>query len=365
MRFLMLNWRDPRNPLAGGAERVTEAYLRALLARGHEVAWFANAFEGASKEEDLDGLQVVRGGGKFTSWMSARRWVRQQQSFDLIIDQHHGIPWYAPWWTKTRVVAYIHEVLGPIWSSFYPWPISALGRWQERQTLWRYRRTPFWTGCQFTCDQLKSLGVESVVPVSYGVDIEALAELDDKPLTQPLRLIVVSRLAPNKRVDHAIGAVEKLREQGVKVNLRIVGDGQERTALGQLVEKMKLQAEVEFLGRLAETEKDAALREAHLLLHTSVREGWGLNVTEANAMGTPAVVYPVPGLEESTLHGKTGLVSEEESPESLATAMRTVLKQPEDYQKWRVAARDRARSLHWDNVLPDACDQLEAWARGE
>ena len=64
VRFLMLNWRDPRNPLAGGAERVTEAYLRALLARGHEVAWFANAFEGAAKEEDLDGLRVVRGGGK-------------------------------------------------------------------------------------------------------------------------------------------------------------------------------------------------------------------------------------------------------------------------------------------------------------
>ncbi|MDP6035628.1 MAG: glycosyltransferase, partial [Verrucomicrobiota bacterium] len=170
---------------------------------------------------------------------------------------------------------------------------------------------------------------------------------------------------PNKRVDHAIAAVGKLREQGVKVNLQIVGDGQERTTLGQLVEKMELQAEVDFLGRLAEIEKDAALREAHLLLHTSVREGWGLNVTEANAMGTPAVVYPVPGLEESTLHGKTGLVSEEESPESLATAMRTVLKQPEDYQKWRVAALDRARSLHWDNVLPDACDQLEAWARGE
>ena len=61
MRFLMLNWRDPRNPLAGGAERVTEAYLRALLARGHEVAWFANAFEGASKEEDLDGRNTMWG----------------------------------------------------------------------------------------------------------------------------------------------------------------------------------------------------------------------------------------------------------------------------------------------------------------
>ena len=45
VRFLMLNWRDPHNPLAGGAERVTHAYLRGLVERGHEVTWFANAFE--------------------------------------------------------------------------------------------------------------------------------------------------------------------------------------------------------------------------------------------------------------------------------------------------------------------------------
>ena len=36
MRFLMLNWRDPRNPLAGGAERVTHAYLCGLVERGSE-----------------------------------------------------------------------------------------------------------------------------------------------------------------------------------------------------------------------------------------------------------------------------------------------------------------------------------------
>ena len=37
---------------------------------------------------------------------------------------------------------------------------------------------------------------------------------------------------------------------------------------------------------------------------------------EANAMGTPAVVYPVGGLVDSTVHGQTGLVSEAETPES-------------------------------------------------
>ena len=97
MRFLMLNWRDPKNPKTGGAERVTEAYLSALVERGHEVFWFANAFEGCSPTEEIRGIRILRGGGQGTSILKAREWYRSQPRFDLVMDQHHGIPWFAPW----------------------------------------------------------------------------------------------------------------------------------------------------------------------------------------------------------------------------------------------------------------------------
>lgn len=359
----MLNWRDPKNPLAGGAERVTEAYLRGLMDRGHEVAWFANAFVGAPEKEELDGLRVARGGGKFTSWRAARRWVRRQEAFDLIIDQHHGIPWYAPWWGRTRCVAFIHEVLGPIWNSFYPWPISTIGRWQERWTHWAYRRTRFWTASSYTRDELKKHGVQTVSTIPYGVDTRALEHLEDKPLKEPLRLATVSRLAPNKRVDHAVLALNELRGQDVDARLVIVGSGEEEVMLKKLAQRLGLSESVEFTGTIGEEEKNRHLREAHFLVHTSVREGWGLNVIEANAMGTPAAVYPVPGLVESTWHDRTGLVAEAESARSLARILRRALDRPDDYRRLRREALNRARGLHWDHVLPPACDQLEAWAR--
>ena len=363
MRFLMLNWRDPNNPLAGGAERVSEKYMRGLMERGHEVAWFANAFDGAVAEEDLDGLLIARGGGKFTSWLAARRWVRRQKPFDLIIDQHHGIPWYAPWWGKTRCVAYIHEVLGPIWNSFYKWPISAIGRCQERWTHWFYRRTQFWTASSFTRDQLKRHGVKNIDTIPYGIDTHAMDQLDDKPLTEPLRLVAVSRLAPNKRIDHAIQAMHELRGQNVDARIVIVGSGTEQGKLKALVQRLELMDFVEFTGAVAEEEKNRHLREAHYLVHTSVREGWGLNVIEANALGTPAAVYPVPGLDESTLHDRTGLITEAAAPHSLAKTIHHAMKNPEDYQRHRREALDRAKSMHWERILPHACDQLEAWAR--
>ena len=82
--------------------------------------------------------------------------------------------------------------------------------------------------------------------------------------------------------------------------------------------------------------------------------------------------FAVSGYAEKITHSfigvgkanKTGLVAEEESPKALADAITASLNRPKDYANWRPAARDRAREFHWDHVLPAACDQLEAWAKG-
>lgn len=361
MRFLMLNWRDPKNPLAGGAERVTHAYMADLARRGHEVCWFANAYPGCAPAEEFDGIRFVRGGGKGSSIFQAWQWYRSQRPFDLVIDQHHGIPWYAPLWCRTNCVSFIHEVLGPIWDAFYPWPISSLGRCQERWTHWGYRRVPFWTASQCTRDLLLSHGVKSVKLIPYGVSTVALAQLDDKPLDHPLQLIVVSRLAPNKRIDHAIRAVKSLTARNIDAVLTIVGEGETRQALQSLAIELGLRDRISFTGGLTEEAKDARLRSAHFLLHTSQREGWGLNVIEANAMGTPAAVYPVAGLIESTLHDETGIIAEEETPESLADSLARMLQSPEKYQAYRRAALERARTFHWSQVLPAS----SAWLEGQ
>lgn len=360
----MLNWRDPLNPLAGGAERVSMGYLKALVARGHEVFWFSNTFDGAVNVEEVDGIQVIRRGNRFSSQFFAARWYRSQAPFDLVIDQHHGLPWFAPWWCQTQCVAFIHEVLGPIWDSFYSWPLSAIGKTQESATHWLYRSVPFWTASSATANLLLERGVSDITQIPYGVDTRALPELDSKALVQPLRLVTVNRLAPNKRVDHAIRVVKILVDEGIDVHLTIIGDGEMSLAWRGLTIELGVHMHVAFTGQISEKEKDDHLRLSHFLLYTSVREGWGLSVTEANALGTPAAVYPVGGLTESTIAGVTGIVSENETPRSLAESLLHVLTEPDVYQNYRRAAWKRAIEFHWDNVLPKACDWLESVAAG-
>ena len=361
----MLNWRDPENPLAGGAERVTQGYLAALVARGHEVYWFANAFPGCSPTTEIEGIHVVRGGGIGTSILEARRWYQTQPKFDLVIDQHHGIPWLAPWWCRTNSVAYIHEVLGPIWDAFYKFPWNTIGKTQERWTHWLYRNVTFWTACESTRDHLLLNGVKRVQIIRYGVHTVALPNLEPKsyPPGSLLKLAVVSRLAPNKRIDHGIRTAAALKERGINCTLQIVGGGDSERQLREVAVRCGVAGEVHFRGPLPESEKDAVMRESHLLLHTSQREGWGLNVIEANAMGTPAAVYPVEGLRESTLDNETGVVARGETPELLAARIIELLQDAELYRTVRVAAWERAKTFHWSIILPIACDWLEEMAR--
>jgi glycosyltransferase involved in cell wall biosynthesis len=166
-------------------------------------------------------------------------------------------------------------------------------------------------------------------------------------------------------VAHAVAATKQLVRSGCDLHLSIVGGGDELENLKAAARDPEIANRVTFTGSVSEAEKNAALRQAHLLLHTSIREGWGLNVIEANAMGTPAIVYPVAGLVDSTVHNQTGLITPAETPEALAQTILGLLAHPERYEQLRKAAWERSKTFLWSHVLPPACDWLESCARAE
>jgi glycosyltransferase involved in cell wall biosynthesis len=212
---------------------------------------------------------------------------------------------------------------------------------------------------------LHAHGIRSVTVIPNGSDAVPLSSLDDKPLQSPLRLICVSRIAPNKRVDHAIRATKLLVERNVAAELTIVGGGETKPELEQLAKTLGLEDKIRFTGQLSEEQKNLELQKAHFLVHTSLREGWGLNVIEANAMGTPAAVYPVGGLVDSTVPGQTGLVTAAETPESLAEALAGIVKTPELYTRYRINAWERSKTFAWPAILPQMVAWLEAQAKAK
>ena len=66
LHVVALNWRDLRNPLAGGAEVHLEEILHHLGRRGHRCTLISSRFPGAPAVEEADGYRVIRGGGANT-----------------------------------------------------------------------------------------------------------------------------------------------------------------------------------------------------------------------------------------------------------------------------------------------------------
>ncbi|MGI0036810.1 MAG: glycosyltransferase, partial [Nitrososphaera sp.] len=73
-------------------------------------------------------------------------------------------------------------------------------------------------------------------------------------------------------------------------------------------------------------------------------------VTEANAMGTPAVAYNVAGLRDSVVHDGTGILTEDNTPQSMANAAANLLQDREKLERLSVYALKYARTFSWDNT---------------
>ena len=95
------------------------------------------------------------------------------------------------------------------------------------------------------------------------------------------------------------------------------------------------------------------MRRAWVLVNPSVREGWGLNVIEANALGTSGVAYDVAGLRDSVRNGETGLLVPDGDVEALANAIIKVLSDDGLRERLSRNAIKWAGSFSWDKTAEE------------
>lgn len=296
MRILAYNWRDLAHPRAGGAEVYIHAVAREWIAQGHDVTLFCASVEGRPEREDVDGLHVVRRGGRFSVYREARRFYEREGHgrFDLVVDEVNTRPFLTPRYVAdVPIVAIVHQVCREIWRYEMPLPIALLGRyWLEPRWLKAYRDVPVVTVSESSKESLEAYGLENVTVVPEGHD----------PLPRPRAvarevaptLLFVGRLSANKRPDHAIEAFRQVRRALPEAHLWVVGDGPMRRRL-----ERDAPPGVSFFGRVDDATKRQLMARAHAVVATSVREGWGLVVTEAAEVGTPTIAYDLPGLRDS------------------------------------------------------------------
>lgn len=123
-----------------------------------------------------------------------------------------------------------------------------------------------------------------------------------------VRIACVARLAPQKDLGTLLRGVARLRSLGRDVDLRIAGEGPDRSALMALRDSLGLRENVTLLGKIPNPESFIAGADVFAL--TSKYEGLGLVLLEAMAAGTPIVAARNTAIEEVVTDGEAGLLFE-------------------------------------------------------
>lgn len=351
MRVLWLNWRDLANPRAGGAEVFTEEVLRCWASWGHEVTLFTSEVDGLPRHELVEGVEVIRQGNRFTVYRAARRfWAKHRQRFDVVIDEINTRPFGTPLYVRDApVVALMHQLAADVWRHEVPWPAAVLGeRWLEPRWLSYYRETPLMTISASSAKTISAMGPTDINIVPVGMTVPEVGA-DLAPYGAPTA-VFLGRLAANKRPDHAVRAFRIAQEEFADAELLVIGSG----PLEKYLAELKVPG-VTLMGRLEERHKAEVLARSHVLLATSLREGWGLNVSEAAWLGTPTIGYNVPGLADSV--PASGGVLVEPEPHAMANALRA-------FWRGELSMPPRPSTVSWTEVARHCFRVVEHVARG-
>ena len=296
LRILIFNWRDIAHPLAGGAEVYTHCVAEEWIKMGHEVTLFCSSVAGKPERENLNGLKIIRRGGKHSVYREAKKYYKLegQGKYDLVIDEVNTRPFKTQEWVKdAQVIALIHQVCREIWFHQVILPVAFIGRYiLEPYWLRAYREVLTVTVSQSSKESLEMYGLNKVHVVPEGFSQRNLEYKSEK--CEVPTLIFIGRLSSNKRPEEAIKAFVLLKSKLPNVVLKVIGSGPEEKTI-----QRELPEGVQLLGSISDEEKMKELASAHLLVVTSVREGWGLVVTEAAMVGTRSIGYNVPGLRDS------------------------------------------------------------------
>ena len=311
-KLLILNWRDPWHPEGGGSELYVAEAARRLQESGVRITIFSALYPGAARDEEREGIRYVRRGGHLTVylWSALFLLTRRFGRLDVVLEVQNGMPFLARLFTRARVAVLVHHVHREQWSILGP-VLSRVGWFMESRVAVRVNRgTPYVTVSEVTRSELVDLGVRAKDITIAWNGMPPVPDHVPRPQSHAPQLVMLVRLVPHKRVEHAMEAVAALRHRHPGLHLTVMGSGWWEPQLLERRAELGLDDSVSFLGHVSNRTKFEVLSEAWVHLLPSVKEGWGLSIVEAAHVGVPSIAYAdAGGVRESILDGVTGLLA--------------------------------------------------------
>lgn len=329
MKILWLSWKDIQHPQSGGAELVMHALSKRLVQEGHDVTILTAMYQGASTEDTIDGIKIIRTGSNryIHSFLALMYFVRHLRGrYDIVVEAVNTAPYFSPFFEmKAKSFLFYHQLAREIWFYETRSPLSYIGYYLLEPVatfLLGKSRANVITISNSTKQDLMKFGFseKKISIISEGIELDPIEDISMIAKYEKPTLLSLGAVRAMKRTDHQIKAFEVAKQQIPDLQLKVAGStsGEFGQKVLELIQASPYSTSIEILGRVSQEQKIELMKKSHVILVTSIKEGWGLIVTEAASQGTPAIVYNVDGLRDSVKDKRTGRVANRNTPEDLA-----------------------------------------------
>lgn len=358
-------------PEIGGAERELLVILR-QLSRGPYAVRVIGPHEGPLIEElRRQGITVSH--ADFPPWRklfafprrtAAVRRLREEISAHPCAIVHVNDIWWVPQVLRaarglgTPIVAHVRQEIEP----------SKVSRYELEQV------DQVIAISEQVSRSLKSGGVspERIRVVYSGIDCPSVSPDEScqdarSRLGLPAHALVlgtVANLFPRKGYHVLLQALPRILASVQHAHYLVVGHGNAdyERRLHSLSEELRIGDRVHFVG--FQTRVSPYLAAMDLYVHPALMEGFGIAVLEAMAMARAVVATAVGGVPEIVMNGETGFLVPSGNPEALASAVITLLTEPEQRARLGLAGRERVlKSFTVEAMMGQLCDAYEVCQR--
>lgn len=382
-KLVWICWKDIRHPQAGGAELVGHEISKRLVGDGWQVVQLVPGFRDCAPEEMIDGVKVVRVGQTILAFyrLPFHFWRHYRQTTTFLVDAFISVGSFAALMMGRRkaalIIFHIESVKWFRQTSFYGVPrwimpfLNVTGYFIEKAQLLLLAllfRGRVMTISQSTAGELRrhGFGRDRIKVITMGVTCRRLGALSESLPKESAFTVLMIGPRKSKRPCHTSAAFAQFQKHHPEAQLWVMGWGDADHEVRDFVRRHAI-PNVTFWGRVAGGERDALLQRAHVLCTSPIREGWGLVVTEANAMGTPVIGYDVPGLRDSLAFQNGYLCAP--NPRAMARKLEELYvlraNDPASYEALRQRCVESSKGLTLEKTYRDFRDTIDPVLAGQ
>ena len=371
-RVHLIAWRDLDDPEAGGSEVHAAHIAAAWAAAGIDVTMRTSAAAGHPMYTTRAGYRAVRKSGRYTVFprTAVSGALGRTGGGDGLVEIWNGMPFFSPLWSRCPTVVLLHHVHAEMWRMVIkPAALARIGELIEFKLAPPvYRRSRILTlSTSAKAEIVELLGMPAdhidVVPPGISPSFHPGTSRSPHPL-----VLAVGRLVPVKRFHILVSALVELKQRQPALEAVIVGEGYERADLEAQVRAAGAEGWLHLPGHLGDDELLALYQRAWVVASTSLREGWGMTITEAAACGTPSVVSDIAGHHDAVSPGRSGLLVPPEGGKALVDALDDVVRDDRLRARLGAGAIEHASRFTWEasarGTLEALCSEARRRARG-